>query len=94
MHTDSNELGTRGPQTWPMARYPAREKQAGLGAGRGGAWSPAWRPSFAPQNCISPAAVWNSMSRPLSCMMPSFSVHFHLFLVRVTFSNCATTTLS
>lgn len=47
-----------------------------------------------PQNCISPAALWNRTSRPLRCMTPSFSVHFQRFFVRVTFSNCATTTLS
>lgn len=93
MHTSFHRAWHVTYQMCPVPRSPS-EKQAGLGAGRGCAWSPAWRPSFAPQNCISPAAVWNSMSRPLSCMMPSFSAHFHLLLVRVTFSNCATTTLS
>jgi hypothetical protein len=29
----------------------------------------------------------------LSVITPSFNVHFHLFFVRVTFSNCAKTKL-
>ena len=47
-----------------------------------------------PQNCISPDARLNRKSRPLRCMTPSFSVHFQRFFVRVTFSNCATTTFA
>lgn len=47
-------------------------------------YMPSDRRNEAPhQNCISPLHLWKMMSRPLRCIMPFFSWHFHLVPARV-----------
>lgn len=43
------------------------------------------------QNLNSPVALLKRMSLLCMCIMPSFKMHFHLFLARVTLSNCVKT---